>query len=408
VIKEEKKSDGIAEWFRNQIQKQRWLLFIFTSEGLEIKRVLFYPTSQKVLERTPIFFKNVTEQTIRSNKILKIIPHILFFPFKYRISVIASRPMCSSKYFSFPYSRKKPGDIIDSNEIAGVFSRFLWRTLEINKKEFSKANSYDDLSVLLVNNQVVSASIDGKYFSRPDAIFEKTGKKISLGIVQTFAYRPFFSSLAKIIPKRAVFRDFYEYGFNLPLSVTLKHLQTSKKSNKKFIFAGVDDNETRIYEFNGTALNFHDTFPFGSRSFYQAMNHIVGVDYAAYRELQIKISNKDLAPFAYKKLKEVLDKELSGFYNGLSSFKKSCKAGTIYVDGEKINDYLKTNNRFSGMLISDSYCEQHSKVDLSEFDALKEIRADVGCSIGLMRNDQINMMATKQIRWLLPHSMELK
>ena len=381
---------------------------IFTPDGLEVRRLLYYPIRHVVAEKAPIYFKNTTELSVRSNKFLKILFYILFFPFKYKISVIASRNVCHSKYFSLPFTRRNAKEKIDKNEIAGIFSRYLWKCLEINKKEFSVANEYDDLSVVLVNNQVVNATVDGKNYARPDSIFEVSGKNVGLGIVQTFAYRPFYSALAKNLPRRAIFRDFYEYGFNLPLSVTLQHLENSKKPNKRFVFAGMEDSETKVYVFDGTVLSFKDFFAFGSQSFYQIMNYVYGVEHSAYSLMLDKLTKDDVGPAVKKRFKEILDKELFRLYNGLLSFKKNANAASVYIDGDRISNYLKTNKRFSGMLVDGGYCERQSKVNLSGLDIDNVLRADVGCMLGLSRNDEINVMATKQIRWLLPHTMEVR
>lgn len=297
---------------------------------------------------------------------------------------------------------------IEKNEVSGIFSQYLWKYLEINKKAFVKDNSYDDLGVLLLNSLVVNVSLDGKSLGQNDELFGKTGKKVAIGMVQTFVFRPFFSSLAKIFPKRAPFRDFHEFGFYLPLAVLLNHLKVSEKKNKKFIFAGVEKLETKIHVFDGLTMAFYDIFSFGNRSFYEAMNHYFGVDITTYFLLLDKIIKDDLALSAKKRFMDVLDKELINLNNGISSFKNEIRAPSVYLSSENITGYLKLNKHFAEMVVDDDFCNKVASINMEALNLSCIFKADIGCMLGFSRNDQLNILATRQIRWLIPHTVEVR
>jgi hypothetical protein len=390
-------------------RKQRWLILVFSPEGLEVRKVLYYPTSRRVVGKAPMFFKDISEKNIRSKRILKIVLHILFFPFRYRIGVIAPKNVCRSKYFTIPFERKNHSLPIQKEEIGQVFSQYLWKCMDANKRKFAKDNGYDDLSVLLMNSQVASVTLDGKTLDDCDEVLGKTGKKVMVGMLQTFAYRSFFTSLSRVIPKkRALFKEFHEYGFQLPFAVLLAHLKSSTNKNKKFIFADIKENETRVTIFDGMMMSFYDTFGFGNRSFYEAMNHFVGVDYTAYIEILNKIVSGEITETAKKRFMAVLDKELVVLSNGISSFKKDARARTAYVNGEELTGYLDMHKRISEMLIFKNGCNTIASVNLKDVNLPNVFKADLGCMFGMSRNEQINIIATRQIRWLIPHNVDVR
>lgn len=390
-------------------RKQRWLILVFSPEGLEVRKVLYYPTLRRVVGKAPMFFKDISEKNIRSKRILKIVLHILFFPFRYRIGVIAPKNVCRSKYFTIPFERKNHSLLIQKEEIGQVFSQYLWKCMDANKRKFAKDNGYDDLSVLLMNSQVASVTLDGKTLNDCDEVLGKTGKKVMIGMLQTFAYRSFFTSLSRVIPKkRALFKEFHEYGFQLPFAVLLAHLKSSTNKNKKFIFADIKENETRVTIFDGMTMSFYDTFGFGNRSFYEAMNHFVGVDYTAYIEILNKIVSGEITETAKKRFMAVLDKELVVLSNGISSFKKDARARTVYVNGEELTGYLDMHKRISEMLIFKNGCNTIASVNLKDVNLSNVFKADLGCMFGMSRNEQTNIIATRQIRWLIPHNVDVR
>jgi hypothetical protein len=324
------------------------------------------------------------------------------------MGVVAPRNVCRSVYFTIPYARKNPSTPIEKNEIGGVFSQYLWKYIEINKKLFAKENSYDDLGVLLLNNLVAGVGLDGETVEHNDDIFGKTGKKITIGMVQSFVFRPFFSALAKTFPKRALFKDFHEQGFCMPLSVLLNHLRVSEKKNKRFVFAGVGKSRTSIHVFDGLTMAFYDSFAFGSRSFYEVSNHYFGLDLSAYLSMFERIVSGNLAPGAKKKMMEVLDKELNNLSNGISSFKTEIGAQSTYINGGSISGYLKLHKRFADSVVDEDFCDKIGSVNVESLKLTNVFKADVGCMLGLSRNDQLNVMAMRQIRWLIPHTVEVR
>ncbi len=397
-----------GEKVKNQFQKQRWAILIFDYDGLEIRRITYNPKLLKTSEKNPIFFKNVSEKNFRSKKNLKFVLNLLFFPFKYKIGIIAPQNVCHSKYFSINLERRNRLNPIQKEEISHFFSQNLWKFIEINKKEFSQKNGYDDLGVVLANNWVSVSILDKKTMDNCDDIFGKTGKKITFGILQTFISRNFLDSLSKMIPvKRATLKSFHEYGFQLPFSILMAHLKSSKAKNKKFIFADIKENETRTTLFDGESMFFLDVFNFGSRSLYEAVNHFFGIDYKTYLELLDRLVKDNISKTAKNKFLSIFEKELSIFNKGISSFKKETKAGAVYINGEYLSDYLNIRRNPSNMIIFKNGFDSIFSVNLKDVNLSNSFKADLGCMLGISRNEQINMMIARQIRWLIPQGIEV-
>ncbi len=398
----------ISSFFKSQYQKQRWLLLIFGGEGVEARRIFYYPTSKTFKEKKSLRFLKVNENDFHTSKIFKAFSKLFFFPFPYKVMVVAPRKLCRSKYFTVSFERKNNSKPIEANELASVFSQNLWPMIESNKKEFMKDNGYEDLNILLVNSQVIRIAADDKILSNLDDIFSSSFKKASIGIVQTLAYRAFFSSLRKTFPKRATFREFHEYGFNLPLSILLYAGAKKENKAKRFITATVEEKETRIFVFDGKSLVYHDTFSFGRRSLYDALHHVMNIDITVFNALMKKIVEKDITSSTSKKLVFILDKELARLGNGLLAFKKESKAQAAFVDGGLMNNFLRMHPRYEPFVVDNSICNCGYKGDISGLSLGESYKADILCAIGLDKKDQVNTIATRQIRWLIPHSVDVK
>lgn len=401
-----RKQEGLKDMLRAHIQKQRWLFLIFTAQGIELRRFLYFPTRKSLQELPPLVFRGISENNIVRSRLLKLAVRIMFFPFRYNVSVILPASVCRSKYLTLSFARRNDS-VVSDRELNNFLSRAMWQNVEQNKKEFMESGKYDDLSVLLTDNLVVSAAVDGKSLDNPDDIFKVGGKKIALGVVHTFVYRPLFSGLLKLFPKRAVFRNFCEQGFCLPLfSLLLSHYsKTELKRNKKFVFASIREDETIIYAYDGQTLMRRDSFSFGSRCLYDAVHHVMGVDFGSYRKLLRAVVEGKVSGYMRNRILGVLGKELTRLYNGILSFKKTYGAGSVYLEGGSLNQLLLLHKKLSGSVtdasvISDDYISNLLALAISDY-----LKAEIEYAIGLNRRNETTVIATRPIRWLIPHGM---
>lgn len=403
-----KKLKQIRGFFSKQFRKQRWLLVVFSPEGLELRPIIYYPTDGTFKEMTPFMFKNIFEKNFSSKKIIKILGKTIFFPFKFNITVVASKEVCASTYFVFPFTRQSSNTIIEKNDVMAAFSQHLWKYLDVHKKAFAKHNDYDDLGVLLVANQVIRITVDDVPLKNPETLFEKKGKKISFGMIQTFLHRPLFVALTKTFSKRATFKHFHEYGFTLPLFGLISLFGDKKNtSNKHCIVARVEDSDTLVYAFDGNHFAYFDSFAFGEKYLYEAVHHVMGVNFSSYKEIINSIVMGKTSLVVAKKFVSIMDKELSRLSHGLQSFKKDIRATSALLSMPGSASFLALNKKFASMLISADKFECGS-AKVSQLSVSDQLKADIICMIGLDRTDSINTLATRQIRWLIPHNMNVK
>ena len=97
-----------------------------------------------------------------------------------------------------------------------------------------------------------------------------------------------------------------------------------------------------------------------------------------------------------------------GFNNGISSFKNEIGAQSAYISGENITGYLKLHKRFVEMAVDDDFCNRIASINMEALNLPRIFKADIGCMLGFSRNDQLNILATRQIRWLIPHTVEVR
>lgn len=366
---------------------------------------VYYPSSHAWRRSWKISLEGISENNIASSKRLSCIFAVAFFPFPYRVAIVSSHKHCAAMYSHLSFPRERPRTILNEEEVVGFFSNALLKTLDTQKKIISEKSDFDDLNALLVNHHITSSSIgQAWHVFDPDGVFGATGSRLSFGMTHTFAYRPLVSGVVKLLPRRARLAHVFERGFSLPLWLLLTSVsQAPTRATKQFVYASVLESETDIFVFDGSRLAFVDSFTFGSRTLYDALNESMGIDRESFSAFLEMFTLGQLSAHVRSYAQTIIDAELQRLTHGISSFKKSFGATTVYVNGGDISALLAHHSKYSSSHIG-SFCENERIPHFS--DLLDEAhKADLSYVSSIPRRSKMHSLSLKLIRWLIPYDI---
>lgn len=398
------------EEFKREQERRRYVLIAFNDEGVTVQALFLRTEPLRIETGRKFVFRGVTEKNFGEHRVLKSLLQTIFFPFPYRIVTNVSHAYCHSKYFTMHYERGDASSPVTQDEINTFFSQNVWKHLEQNKKEFSDKGKFEDLNVLLVANHIIAARTNKEVVRHEEmeSLFEKAAKSVDFGVVQTFLYRPIYTALTKIMPKRAHVMSFLEDGFSLALALDMARLDTAapKSKPRKFIYASIRRNETDIFFFNGESMELMDSFNFGHQSLYEAFNTSLQMDYGSYIRALGAFANGETSSGVARHFGDIISKELGHLYNGLMSFKKATKATAIYIDGGEIAFLLRKHKKFASWMIDGSIFGFIRSIQIDKLELADRNRADVIMALCISHKNTINSIVTKIIRWLIPYTLD--
>ncbi len=397
--------EKIKNWISQFYNKKRFLYFTILSNGLVVVKKIIYTSENKqwkfLSERN---LGEFLEKDFFQQKVNRMFFKFLFFPFKYQVIINIPHSYCRSKYFQINHKRNSSKSPISEGEMTLIFSNYLLKLLDSNKKEVLEKNGFDELNILLVDHKVIDSSIDGKrFFPQSELVMDSLGKDLKIGMVHTFLYRPISSGFNKMLPSRAKVWGYFEDGFNLPLGLHLNYQNDPKTKNKKSLFAIVKEEETHIYQDNLNEIKFFDTFGFGYKNIYNALNNALGIQYEEFFILLQKLAKQDMSPSTMMHILRIIEVELQRLYNGLLLFKKEFGSLSIYLDAGPLTEILRNHKRFSPMLICDEW-KMESSDDFNGLNISKNNIADLMYG-SLSKSNILNSLSAKHIRWLIPYNI---
>jgi len=307
--------------------------------------------------------------------------------------------------------RNKKDDPITREELDIFFSQNLGKDIEANKKDVMHRTGLDDLDALMVSNRVTSIQIDNAYISireHKDAPLAMTGKTVSFGIIQTFFHRGVFGSLQRLLPRRAKLHSFFQDGFPIPLSLVRHTIQqeTKKTKEKTYALALIRERGTNVFLCSTRAISFYDSISIGYQSIYEVLNTRLGVDVESFWHILHSVSSYTASPHIIKQINSILSQEIHRIQNGLQSVKKETKVNSILIDPGRMGEYINAHTVMKHALISKDEINFFDDITIyATHDSLRMI-ATIACILRLPRKHTINHIATKHVRWLLPHAVE--
>lgn len=395
----------IREWILKHFSAQRFVWISIYEKGTFVSGYVYYQSSRQWQQVWQIFLEGVSEKDVTSSKRLAYVLKGAFFPFSYRVVIVSSHKHCASMYSRLSFARAHPRATVNEEEIVGLFSNALLKTLDAQKKIVSQNSDFDDLNALLVNHHVTASSVGSDwYVFDPDRAFGATGSRVSFGMTHTFAFRPLISGVSRLLPRRARLAHVFERGFSLPLWLLLTSVDTSSsRAAKQFIYASVLDSETEIFVYDGSRLSFVDSFTFGARTLYNALNQSLGIDWDGFLALLNRFEEGALSVSTRLFVQSVLDAELQRLTNGIASFKKNSGATTVYIHGGILSTLLAHHPKFNSSNIGSSWGGVYVPSMNNLWD--EPHKADLAYVSSMPRVSKMNSLSLKLIRWLIPYDI---
>lgn len=391
--------------------RKRFVFLSFEDEGVRCKRMYYDADVRVAQEERGFFIKGVTEKNIRNHKTLRAFLLALYFPFPYKICVLIPHHLGGSYYHTLTLQRAESEKPISQEELDLFFSQQLGKSIDVHKKDIMRRTGCDDLDALLVSNRVISVFIDAQQVSlreHPQTPLGATGKEISFGVVQTFFHRPVFSALQRLLPKRAKLHSFFQDGFTIPLSMIQYALkgQTKKNTIKSFATALIRDTGTDIFACSGKSISYHDSIPIGYHSMYETLNAQLGIDFESFLQLLNSVSTYTASAHVIKQVNAILSQEIRHMYHGLQSAKKETNSVGMAIDPGRVGRYIGTHTPMKRVLISQDAVLFFDDITIHTLHDSLRMTALIACTIRLPRKHFINEVATRHIRWLIPHAIE--
>lgn len=397
----------IRQSISDVINAYRFLIIELDQENAVLTQLVYVPRTGVVKTKKKIR-REKSPFTLAEKKITKAFFSVLFFPFSYHVVCIADRSYAQSSYFTITIPRKNPQKDLEPSEITSTLSKEMLAHLDVQKQSMITQYNYDDVRVVLVDNKVVQAQVDTtRIFPKVEEIFQHTGKRLSLGMVQTLMHRDVFEKLHTILPKRAKISLCAQKNFNIALSLYLTQLPAQRIiSLKKFLFAKINERETELYICNGQDIFFYDSFRFGWRSLYEAIHHALGIELDTFRTLITGMAKKEFSRHALSNIEKILDVEIQRFLHGIGLFQKQTSIKQVFVDGGVIERYLQNHKKTSKLCITGSEYLFGKKLI---YDAIHSHtrKGDIMMEIHTIHKNILTIAANRMIRWLLPHHMDV-
>lgn len=386
---------------------QRFVWIRCVAEGIDVQTLSRTEGDGAHIKQGPhFFFPGFSEKNFFESKKLKFFLKTIFFPFPYYVVVSLSHEHAHSTLSRIEQSRQHPKDLVSGDETNTFFTVALWRVIEEAKQHAMRCLSVDNLSILLVENKIISLAVDRRVID--DAGNGPAGKKITADVLHTFVTRQIFSGLSRILPDRGHLARFVQEGF----SFSLLHLLAEQEDNakyartKSFVTGCVRESETDIFSWDGKTLSYRDSFTFGEKTMYEFFNHSLGVDeYVFTKLLGVFYGAIQTSESVFDSLYHLLTLEALRLHKGMISFKKSLKATKVLVYGGTLHAALKAVPKLNTLLIDTRACViDKTCAPLNVAD--DAIFADMCALFSLPVRHALTQRATKAVRWLIPHTIK--
>ncbi|OGM90948.1 hypothetical protein A2755_01980 [Candidatus Wolfebacteria bacterium RIFCSPHIGHO2_01_FULL_48_22] len=367
---------------------QYYLMLTFSDDGLAVHRFTYNAQTKKITESRSFTLRGVQEKQLSQNKILRFILKIIYFPFHYRLLLQIPHQFCQSRYEAVVSKREKSSEQARAQELNSFLTHAVWKLVEKNKKLFMASRKYDDVNTLLAQNSLVSAAIGTKdiLHIQEDSITSITGPDMRVGIVQTHLYRPIYTELAKILPKRARIQSALENGFAVAYGL---------RSASPTLVCIVERSRTNVFLSSAQEVAHAGSFNFGAHSLYEACNNMLGIGKDAYRAVLQRYVHDGISPAARKFIEKILHDELSRLQKGILSFKKETGVKDAYVEAGMLNYFISEQKKFPARLIP-----------FKAGDTDSHATSALQYALSLEEKSYMRHLMKKLFRWLLPNIIE--
>ena len=388
----------------------RFVWMRFTQDGVELQALSRRGQGQPPRQGPRFFIAGVTERNFGTSKKLRYFFKTIFFPLPYRVIVTLSKESAFTTFFTVTHQRVSPKEVLTADELQNIFSQYLWRSLDDHRRDAMAMLGLDDLSVILVGNRILSVCVDGVDIGDGSSMTSRAGKVVAIDVVQTFIARSAFVSLQKVLPVRARVAGFTQEDFSLCLLEALASSRSKTARAKNFVFASVGDIETAMFVYADGRLVYADSFVFGTKTVYEALNHALGIDQTVFVGLLDVVAHAERASAAtHRTLASFFSQEMARLAHGVASFKKAAGVSRAVIYAGPLQRACARDKKIAPMLFSVRvYLERlDSWHDVAAQISDDAVLADYVVVFGIPTRHVFTEQAMKLVRWLIPHTIDV-
>lgn len=387
---------------------QRIVVLTCDDEGIDVERVVYYPRTKKIHSSAKKHYDGLLYTLLSQRGAIQKLLYTVWFPFSFHVIIIAPHHKSTSISYQCVYERPHPKEQLTLQEINSYLSQTIGKRLEENKKYAVNKNNADDIEVLLALHAVTRVWIDGELWDERSNIWETTPKTITCEVVQTFIDRKLFTTIGRLLPKRATIQSCAEEGFWMAyVAINIYAPQYTKiKKQGATTYAHIQKERTDVYHAEKGTILFHDSFRFGLQTIYEVWNAALDLDFRSFEEIFTKFQNGDVSEEASAYIEKLIKNELTNLTNGIDAFKKTSGATQSIIEGGVISKLLVKSKKYTSQTINQKWYTTLVEPYSADTEISPETYTHIHFAMHTPTHHEIQDLATKCIRWLIPHNIE--
>jgi len=213
---------------------------------------------------------------------------------------------------------------ITRSEFDDLVSRGIWKLLMQQRVAAAKQLLEQEIDIRLIDADIIQVLLDGHRVVNPIGF---TARTIEFTCSQTFISKALFNFFSSLLTDD-----------NLALVVEGAALLTSsikgEMAGGDFLFASIGSKRTVLYEVEGVAVRYLDSFELGRDSLFNSLTAEVGVDSYVASQILNKYKEKDLSNTMKRLVERAISGELAMLSNGIAAHQKN-KNIPVYVHAEE-------------------------------------------------------------------------
>lgn len=348
--------------------------------------------------------KEIKIVTLRSHPNLKKLLKKFGRLTKYKIIVGLDSHLASTIYSSVTLVREHYKELIDEPELDNLISQAIWKFFDRSRNRVAGKLGVTDLDILLTDVRVRGIKLDGHKVVNPVGFKAKT---VEIQFSQTFLSRAVIEELKDIMPLNQVVL-MSENG------TACSSVISKAKLNDNFLLVSMFNNKTTLFSTDGGFHSYFDQLNWGEENLKRSLADDLAVDReVAGAIIGLYIRNRTSQALR-RRLEHLLMREVQNLARGLDSILKRVDTRSVYL-----NPYFELPHIFGS-----SFKNQLSRTVTLEQPAVDLISQNFGfdikfkndaaaksifCLLTLLfewylspRDDRINQLAKRRVRWLSP------
>ena len=378
----------LREQIKKYIPHKRICFVWFGDEGISLKTAHVKGDGQLQIRRS-LYIPDVHELSFDTLKRIKIFFYTVFFPFPFECIVFFPFPYIQSQITILPF---RPTQKNEQEDISSFVSQYVWPSIEKQKKAFIDAKGCNELEALLVQSHVVAASQGGK-----ELPLQKETIKVptELSFLHTFLFRPVFSKISHILPKRGSIGGFMQQGL-------LSAYDISTKEKDPFLYIRIGARMTDVYQSHADGVMYLDSIHMGYKNLYDVLHAHLDINIDTFHTILERLGKKQLSSKSQRHIESILKKEVEEFDLGIKNFQKTTKTKKVYIDPGPLDTYFSSKRAFRTSLLS-----YHKKLSAGRAEIYqKEFLREAYIQKNVHYTNPLSAIMLKFLRWLLPHSLK--